>query len=1332
MRKRWLSISLVALLVLSLILPYASFAEGTSGQKQFVSQLGHVEYVFNQSAIANIEFSKERTSNHTDSDRQTFERTSDLQFESFDGSSVLQRSSFQPQNFVPVSDSDELISVIVELSQEPIAVAEAKAKNNLMKVSINQASIVQVEQAQFSAALSKSFSKAKVVQSYKHIFNGFEILIPANRVDQLLALPGVKAIYPNDEVFATEFDADQVRIQMAASAPHVGADYLWDLGITGDGIKVGVIDTGIDYLHPDLADAYKGGWDFVSNDDDPYETTPEDWMNDPTNPPEFDSQGRSYYTDHGTHVSGTIAGRGVAANGVKGIAPGAHIYAYRVLGPYGSGSTANVIAAIERSVVDQMDVINLSLGSSSNNQYSATSVAVNNAMFAGVVVVVSAGNTGPNSATATDPGAAEMVITVGNSLPPLTVPSISADGIGQLEGNSMEYSPELGDLAGQSFEVVYVGLGQVSDFDGVDVAGKIALIQRGSISFGEKSVNAKNAGAIAAIIFNNAPGNFNGTLGAPGEYIPTFSLSQEDGQKLVNKFNAEGPYLGTLGYMIVQDFMNDSSSRGPALPGYDIKPDVAAPGTQIRSSIPAYGGDYTDAYAPFTGTSMAAPHVAGAAALLLELREGITQFDVKSLLMNNAAITYDRNGNRYSHMDIGAGRIDLEASANAKAVVLVEESTTAVSGNSETTYQTGSLSFGFVDAGATVSRTLKVKDIADDERAFGVEVDWYGAEPGEASTSQDVIYLEPGSTVNFTFTLETDPQAAQGYYEGTLNLTDLTDGHVLHVPISIYLGEAPTVDEVSDMEITPNIFSPNEDGVQDTADIQFKVNVPNDYFSLDVHLDDGDWDGTILEAFNGLSPGSYILRNWDGYYAWWLGGFLVLPYEGLNFIVPWIEVDGDLHPVESAAIPFISDTEAPESILNEPDIVVDQSAGIGTISGRITDDILIDLIEEGILLNPMSEVFGVGVLYEDGGQLAQVDGIVDDEGNFTIEVPLMDGDNYFEVYVYDAAGNGVIEPAHIVEVYYEAPEDPVVVSAVLSAEQVKVGDAFTVSIAFDEVDDLYAAQISLTYDAGLLKGTVETSAELSAYQQSKNQGVDMIVNENVVDLGNGKLRSDYILTLVGDFEGYNGEGSLAIFNFSSDAIGSYSFELSNVLLLNSQGEEIEHLTQNGMITVVANPGLPDQGDAYVVLGTITAEAFADDFDYSQVFFEEEGKQLKVVVEALNGSGQVVKMGTVEADGSYRLSLPEGEYTIRVVVPGHISATAVVSGENKELHFGPLTAGDVNGDGVVDLKDLQQAAKNFGKTSSEFTFQSAQADINRDGEVDMLDISFILNNFGKSN
>src|SRR5699024_4293275 len=192
----------------------------------------------------------------------------------------------------------------------------------------------------------------------------------------------IKHVWKNEEVQLElpNAKADKISPKMIDSVPQIGVDKLHDEGVTGEGIQVGVLDTGIDYHHPDLTGVYKGyrategedpatvdpdsvkGWDFIEDDADPMETTYDEWLE--SGYPEFDQLGNSYYTSHGTHVSGTVAGQQEydVDYAVKGVAPDVELYSYRVLGPYGSGGMDGIIGGIDKSIQDGMDVINLSLG----------------------------------------------------------------------------------------------------------------------------------------------------------------------------------------------------------------------------------------------------------------------------------------------------------------------------------------------------------------------------------------------------------------------------------------------------------------------------------------------------------------------------------------------------------------------------------------------------------------------------------------------------------------------------------------------------------------------------------------------------------------------------------------------------------------------------------------------------------------------------------------------------------------------------------------------------------------------------------------------------------
>jgi beta propeller repeat protein len=283
-------------------------------------------------------------------------------------------------------------------------------------------------------------SKAKderILGEYSKAFSGIVLDIPVEDVPKIRNLPYVKSVTPNLPVKALVMD----------SVPLVGADKVWEIDedgnncletgkecLTGKDITIAIIDTGVDYTHTDLGGCFGneckviGGWDFVNEDGDP-----------------MDDQG------HGTHVAGIVAGKGdYNNNGIKdegeifGVAPDANILAYKVLDSGGSGSTANVIASIENAMdpnkdgdfSDHADIISMSLGSVGGNPDDPQSTAVDNAVDAGVIVVVAAGNRGPNSDTIVSPGTARKAITVGASCLPSQ--NVKISGIVFCSENSVE------------------------------------------------------------------------------------------------------------------------------------------------------------------------------------------------------------------------------------------------------------------------------------------------------------------------------------------------------------------------------------------------------------------------------------------------------------------------------------------------------------------------------------------------------------------------------------------------------------------------------------------------------------------------------------------------------------------------------------------------------------------------------------------------------------------------------------------------------------------------------------------------------------------------------
>ncbi len=495
--------------------------------------------------------------------------------------------------------------------------------------------VVMVEVAgdrdQITKQVQIDIPEGKIRKEFNQLFNGFSFQLPQNKIDQLMDVEGIKRVDPN-HLYSVTLDE---------SVPFIGANDIRSKldrdgkRLTGNGIKIAVIDTGVDYQHPDLKDNVKGGFDVVDQDDDPMETL------------------EGLKTIHGTHVAGIIAANGK----IKGVAPEAEIYAYRALGPGGKGTTEQVIEAIEKAVEDGVDIINLSLGNTVNGPDWPTSIALDKAVEKGIVAVTSNGNSGPSMWTVGSPGTSTKAISVGASTPPLHVPYLT------IVGSKREIPLQL--MAGSSpwklkkdIELIDCGFGMEEEMSDT-VKNKVALIKRGIIPFSEKVRIAKQAGAKAVVIYNNLPGHFVGGL-EQGFDLPVVSISGEDGHWLKSEIQ-NSKYARTI-YRKEEDQIASFSSRGPVTHTWEIKPDVVAPGVAIDSTIPK-------GYLGLNGTSMSAPHVAGAAALIKQAHPDWTPEQIKAAIMNTAKSITSKDGKPYSPHEQGTGRIQIEKAVNTDTLV---------------------------------------------------------------------------------------------------------------------------------------------------------------------------------------------------------------------------------------------------------------------------------------------------------------------------------------------------------------------------------------------------------------------------------------------------------------------------------------------------------------------------------------------------------------------------------------------------------------------------------------------------------------------------------------
>ncbi|MEH7121667.1 S8 family serine peptidase [Bacillus sp. JJ1773] len=729
--------------------------------------------------------------------------------------------------------SSNRTSVIVELTESSLVEAKHKGKSQ------TKANLANTRN-QVKSNVSNAAKSSLVIREYDYVFSGFSVELAENEIPALLSVPGVKAVYPDVEYQATSLgegeviSSEEYSPNMLDSAPYIGANKAWESGYTGKGVTVAVIDTGVDYTHPDLANAFGSykGWDLVDNDNDPQET--------PAGDPRGDA------TTHGSHVAGTVAANGY----IKGVAPDATLLAYRVLGPGGRGTTANVIAGIEKAVQDGADVMNLSLGNSLNDPDYATSIALDWAMAEGVVAVTSNGNSGPNNWTVGSPGGARDAISVGATQLPYNVYDSSiftSEGVDYPSAKVMGFPNDeaLTDLSGQTLEFVHVGFGSPEEIAKEDVNGKVALISRGAgIAFVDKASAAKDAGAVAAIIYNNVAGEI---VVVPGTAIPTIRTTAEDGAKLLSELE-KGNNQVTFNIAFsnqVGETVADFSSRGPVISTWMIKPDVSAPGVNIVSTVPTHDPSNPHGYGAKQGTSMASPHVAGAAALILQANPNWSVANVKAALMNTAEnLINPATGQAYPHNTQGAGSIQVLDAIQTKTLVTP-----------------GSHSFGtfYKDKGKQVEKQhFTIKNLSSERQTYSFVVNM-GTDAIKVSTSNN-LKVNPGQSQNVNLNIQVDAGVlAPGYYEGTITISNGSE--TLDLPTILFVKE-------------PNYPRVQYLGAGQTSDgkIEIEGYFPGGAEEVELFVYESNKDGTTLKYLGDIAlykdvKAGYTTFEWDGILA---------------------------------------------------------------------------------------------------------------------------------------------------------------------------------------------------------------------------------------------------------------------------------------------------------------------------------------------------------------------------------------------------------------------------------------------------------------------------------
>lgn len=703
------------------------------------------------------------------------------------------------------------LSVMVELedlSTTQVFAAVQSADTTLQATTAAQDQLARIEGAQQDLLRSIAALDTTVLYRLQRVYNGIALQVDASKLVELARLPGVKAVHPLQHHYRDH----------TTSVPLIGAPGVWEqvgAGITGTGLKIGIIDSGIDYLHANFGGSGNtadfvandttvitdqlsidyfgagkkvvGGYDFVGDSYNSNPSNPDTYQPIPQPDPDpMDCDG------HGSHVAGTVAGLGVNADGTThagpynaqlpfdnlrigpGVAPGADLYALRIFGC--DGSTQVTAKAIEWAVDpngdgsfdDRLDVINMSLGSSFGDPSDTTAVASDNAAKAGVVVVASAGNSEDSYYVIGSPSVSSHAISVaGSSDSSAVLDGFRVNAPSQVAAvYAADFSSQFNWAASQPVTgtLVYpasqnTGCEAFTPANAGLISGNIVLLdwsEESNCGSSTRVGNAARAGAIGAIIADNV--TLFGLRIAGSRQIPAVSTAQDVGTTLKTALQS-GPveitlsseYANQIRYVdeSMVDTILSATSLGPRSGDSLLKPDLTAPGATIFSAAVGTGNQG----ASLSGTSMAAPHVAGMMALLRQIHPDWSVQELKALTMNTATKNVysglNQTGIPFGPSRVGAGRVNLPKAGQSGVILYNTERPELVS-----------LSFGSLEVPSTMTMTKSVTIMNKGVRSVRynlVYVPSISISGVSYTLSKDLVILPAGASTTVDVTLTADP-----------------------------------------------------------------------------------------------------------------------------------------------------------------------------------------------------------------------------------------------------------------------------------------------------------------------------------------------------------------------------------------------------------------------------------------------------------------------------------------------------------------------------------------------------------------------------------------------